>query len=236
MKSDNYMTLCLEQASKSPLHYRHGCIVVRGGKIIGQGFNDHRAGYDGGALKTGHVAHSRHDGPAIAELKQKLRNKTGQKSNGRKNQVGAVSFTPFEGMGGGHQANVPLSMHSEMMAILSALKASGTVSSSALSHEKPCFKLPGHSKRKERLRRENLQAYVRSICQTSAGTGKVQVQECDFEPATSQSDQVVQRQEQKQGEGVCGRDSERQWEKEEEERQGSSERERKEGVSVSVSV
>lgn len=44
MKTDNYLTLCLEQAAKSPLHYRHGCIVVRGGKVIGQGYNDYRPG------------------------------------------------------------------------------------------------------------------------------------------------------------------------------------------------
>jgi hypothetical protein len=35
MKTDSYLTLCLEQAAKSALHYRHGCIIVRGGKVIG---------------------------------------------------------------------------------------------------------------------------------------------------------------------------------------------------------
>ena len=44
MKTDNYLSLCLDQAAKSPLHYRHGSIIVRGGKIIGQGFNDYRPG------------------------------------------------------------------------------------------------------------------------------------------------------------------------------------------------
>jgi deoxycytidylate deaminase len=51
MKTDNYLALCLEQAAHSPLHYRHGAIIVRGGKVIGQGFNDYRRGFDGGALR-----------------------------------------------------------------------------------------------------------------------------------------------------------------------------------------
>lgn len=33
MKTDNYLTLCLEQAALSPLRNRHGCIIVRGGKV-----------------------------------------------------------------------------------------------------------------------------------------------------------------------------------------------------------
>jgi hypothetical protein len=72
MKTDNYLTLCLEQATKSPLHYRHGCIVVRGGKVIGQGHNDYRPGFDGGALKHGRVASSALNGPALADMKAKL--------------------------------------------------------------------------------------------------------------------------------------------------------------------
>jgi deoxycytidylate deaminase len=39
MKTDNYITLCLEQAANSPLRYRHSAIIVRGGKVIGQGYN-----------------------------------------------------------------------------------------------------------------------------------------------------------------------------------------------------
>jgi hypothetical protein len=34
MKTDNYLDLCLDQAAKSPLRYRHGA-VVHGGKVIG---------------------------------------------------------------------------------------------------------------------------------------------------------------------------------------------------------
>jgi deoxycytidylate deaminase len=71
MKTDNYLTLCLEQATISPLHYRHGCIIVRGGKVIGRGYNDHRSGFDGGALKSGRMKAGSFDGPAIADLKRK---------------------------------------------------------------------------------------------------------------------------------------------------------------------
>ncbi|CAK7200551.1 hypothetical protein SEUCBS139899_003248 [Sporothrix eucalyptigena] len=52
-KSDNYLNLCLEQASLSPLTFRHGSVIVKGGKVIGAGFNDYRPGFNGGTLKTG---------------------------------------------------------------------------------------------------------------------------------------------------------------------------------------
>ncbi|KAK5715121.1 hypothetical protein LTR15_010537 [Elasticomyces elasticus] len=134
MKTDNYLTLCLEQAAKSPLHYRHGCIVVRGGKVIGQGYNDYRPGYDGGALKHGRIANHTLDGPAMAEMKEKMKK---QKEKPKQQQQPGKSFVPFEGTGGGHQANVPLSMHSEMMAIHSALSASATLASTALPDYEP---------------------------------------------------------------------------------------------------
>ncbi|CAO2647868.1 Nn.00g087900.m01.CDS01 [Neocucurbitaria sp. VM-36] len=71
MKTDNYLNLCLEQAAMSPFRYRHGAIVVRGGKVIGQGFNDYRSGFNGGALKTGRLPRSSLKGPATAALKNK---------------------------------------------------------------------------------------------------------------------------------------------------------------------
>ena len=46
-RNDTYLSLCLEQASLSSLHYRHGCIIVRGGKFIGKGYNDYRSGFNG---------------------------------------------------------------------------------------------------------------------------------------------------------------------------------------------
>jgi deoxycytidylate deaminase len=185
MKTDNYLTLCLEQATKSPLHYRHGCIVVRGGKVIGQGHNDYRPGFDGGALKHGRVASSALNGPALADMKEKLKQRKANKLSPEEKEAAFERL----GNGGGPQANTPLSMHSEMMAIHSALSTSSTMACSTFSREKPCFKLSPSDKKKERLRRDVLKSYVESIC-ASAGTisacgGKVQVQECGFEDSAS---------------------------------------------------
>lgn len=36
----NYMHVCRSLAAKSPLTHKHGCIVVKGKKIISTGFND----------------------------------------------------------------------------------------------------------------------------------------------------------------------------------------------------
>ncbi|KAK0935333.1 hypothetical protein LTR29_013125 [Friedmanniomyces endolithicus] len=171
MKTDNYLTLCLEQAAKSSLHYRHGCIVVRGGKVIGQGYNDYRPGYEGGALKHGRIAKCGLDGPAIAELKEKMKKQKNRPKEQQRHPQSGDTFVPCEGTGGGHRANVPLSMHSEMMAIHSALATSGTLSSTALASEKPCLKLPRSDKRKARLRAEVLKRYVESVCSGVAETG-----------------------------------------------------------------
>jgi len=206
MKTDNYLTLCLEQATKSPLHYRHGCIVVRGGKVIGQGHNDYRPGFDGGALKHGRVASSALNGPALADMKAKLKQRKANKLSSKEKEAA------FErsGNGGGPQANTPLSMHSEMMAIHSALSTSSTMACSTGSREKPSFKLSRGDKKKERLRRDVLKSYVESIC-ASAGTisacsGKLQVQECGFEGSASQ------RGHGETGQGRCVSRRERYWE------------------------
>jgi hypothetical protein len=71
MRTDNYLNLCLVQAAKSPLRYCHGAIIVRGGKIIGQGYNDYRTGFDGGALKTASLPPRSLDSLTIAELKER---------------------------------------------------------------------------------------------------------------------------------------------------------------------
>jgi deoxycytidylate deaminase len=189
MKTDNYLTLCLEQATKSPLHYRHGCIVVRGGKVIGRGHNDYRPGFDGGALKHGRVASSALNGPALADMKAKLKQRKASRLSPKEKEAAFERL----GNGGGAQANTPLSMHSEMMAIHSALSTSSTMACSTFSREKPCFKLSTGDKKKERLRRDVLKSYVESIC-ASAGTitacgGKVQVQECGFEDSASRRGQ-----------------------------------------------
>jgi len=188
MKTDNYLSLCLEQAAKSPLHFRHGCIVVRGGKVVGQGFNDYRPGYIGGALKTGRIS-SANNGPAMVELKQRLKNKGKPEVLNADDLQGKVSFMPFETFGYGRISTAPLSMHSEMMAVLSVLNVSRTLSSTVLSLEKPNSKSSSESKRKERL-----QAYVSRICETSSSSGKLQVQECGFEACAYQPSVFVERQ------------------------------------------
>ncbi|MCJ1438461.1 hypothetical protein MMC27_007851 [Xylographa pallens] len=135
-RTDSYLSLCLEQASKSSLHYRHGCIIISGGKIIGNGYNDYRPGYNGGALKTGKLAAcSALNSPAILALKQKQKQKQRPKSKPRQESTfvedadeegpesaSTSTLSPFESpawdrSGGGRRlANQPLSMHSEMMA------------------------------------------------------------------------------------------------------------------------
>jgi deoxycytidylate deaminase len=190
MKTDHYLNLCLEQAAQSPLRYRHGCIIVRGGKVIGQGFNDHRAGFDGGALKTGRLPARSLDPAALAELKKKHKHKRGLANP---SEEVATSFTPFEAMGGGKLANTPLSMHSEMMAIHSALSASTTLVSTAVSSKKPYFKLSGDSKRKCRVRRDAIKTYVETICKVALAQSTEQrfgrpVEEWRFESAAPQSD------------------------------------------------
>lgn len=213
-RNDTFLSLCLAQAELSPLHYRHGSIIVRGGKVIGQGFNSYRPGFDGGSLKTGILPSGSLDGPAIAELKQRLKSKPKHKSKSTlENQQDSGTFTPFESMGHGHNANTPLSLHSEMMAIMSALSlSSGTLSSqtsarSAKYYQKPCFSLSGDSK-KRKARARGLKAYAEAVCtEAGAGTGnsysgKLSIQKQGFEPRTSHSGaEGEQRQPQQQGGG-----------------------------------
>jgi deoxycytidylate deaminase len=193
MKTDNYLALCVEQAALSPLHYRHGCIIVRGGKVIGQGYNDYRPGYDGGALKHGRIASGGLDVPAIAELKRKRKFKT---KSDLKSMDSKNGFIQFEGMGGGPYANLPLSMHSEMMAIHSALACSSTMAATVVSYEKPCFKLPGGGKRKARLRNDALKAYVERAFaaaeENERRSGNAQDDGWYFEAGASQPDQAQQ--------------------------------------------
>ncbi|TLS30971.1 hypothetical protein PpBr36_02814 [Pyricularia pennisetigena] len=44
--------ICLEQAVLSTLRYRHGSIVIKGGSVIGKGFNNFRPGYDGAHINS----------------------------------------------------------------------------------------------------------------------------------------------------------------------------------------
>lgn len=182
MKSDLYLNLCLEQAALSPLHYRHGCVVVKGGKVIGQGYNDYRPGYDGGSvLKTGAL-------PKTAYALEGVKPGDPDPSPTSKR-----NFIP----GGGHHANARLSMHSEMMAVNSALASSNNLAATTVSHLKPTFKLPGDTKRKRALRRERVAAYVHSVCpetsgqEVQQGTGKTQAKEWRFETCTYRFDHLL---------------------------------------------
>ncbi|KAK3341849.1 hypothetical protein B0T25DRAFT_354784 [Lasiosphaeria hispida] len=164
MKNDQYLNLCLQQAAQSPLFFRHGCIVVKGGKVIGQGFNDHRSGYDGGALKTGTLPTASFllDG-TVAELKRRRKSKS--KKTHPPSSSRAATFTPFERSGGARQPNTCLSMHSEMMAINSALASSSTLAASTASHIKPGSKLSGGSHKPRRLvRSDAVKSYVERVC------------------------------------------------------------------------
>jgi hypothetical protein len=212
-RNDMYLSLCLSQAELSTLHYRHGSIIVRGGKVIGQGFNCYKPGFDGGALRSGVLPSISIDGPAIDELKQRLKSKLKPKNKpGNLQEDGA--FTLFESTGCGPHANMNLSMHSEMMAIRSALSlSSGTLSSqtsarSAKWFEKPCFKLPGDSK-KRKARARVLKAYTAAVCAEAVTSGtsqahdrKFSIQKSSFEHYASQPGFQGERQQgQRQGRG-----------------------------------
>jgi len=202
-RNDTYLSLCLHQASLSPLHFRHGAIIVRGGKIIGQGFNTYSPGYDGGALRTGVLGGASLDMASMLEFKQKLKSNSkfmgGKEELGKQdNQPVAGTFTPFEAVGG-TAGNAPLSMHSEMMAIRSALSlSSGTQSSytsarSSAYCEKPHF-LSGEDSKQRKVRAKGIKAYAKAICEeasSGAGIGQAQstefsIQKSGFEPGASQ--------------------------------------------------
>lgn len=219
MKTDNYLTLCLEQASKSSLHYRHGAIIVRGGKVIGQGFNEIRSGFDGGALKTGAIATSPEVSKRPSKNKISIYPIDDEDAAGRA-MCAPSTFAPFENMGGGHNVNTPLTMHSEMMAIQSALSASRTLDATTALSQKPYFKLPGLSKRKALLRRESLKSYVSRVCSEASAIakqsvaqqhcGSARVQEWQFEATASQPDRDGQKEQQRQRGEESG-EGEREW-------------------------
>ncbi|KAK0631566.1 hypothetical protein B0T14DRAFT_559355 [Immersiella caudata] len=164
MKTDNYLNLCLEQAAQSPLFHRHGSIVVKGGKIIGQGFNDYRSGYDGGALKTGRLPAASFPLDDAVVSKRKPKSKLTDPPS-------ASTFVPFErSAGGGGPANTCFSMHSEMMAINSALAASSTLAASTASFIKPHFKLSGRHSKPSLLRgNDAVKSYVERVCLDAMG-------------------------------------------------------------------
>ena len=207
-RNDTYLSLCLEQASLSPLHFRHGCIVVRGGKVIGKGYNDYRSGYNGGAETTGQLSSAVYSQGVITNKSKQKNSKSpyplagsghevSSKSKSTKNYVAFDSQNHALGTGGGSLANTPLSMHSEMMAINSALSLSSAIACQGTARstqwlQKPCFKLPGRSKRQTRL--QHLKAYADAVCAdeqeqktTSVRRGKAHVQQSRFEHSAVQS-------------------------------------------------
>jgi len=219
--NDMYLSLCLEQASMSPLHYRHGSIIVRGGKVIGQGFNDYRSGYNGGVLSTGQLRSvTAVHGPAVRALKKKAKVSTGHTQLQDSKGI-AKSTKPYSafanqvvGTGGGCLANTPLSMHSEMMAINSALSLSSTIACQGSARstqwlQKPCFKLPCRSKRQARLQR--LKAYADAVCEevtkgfaASERRGMSQVQQSRFEPCSDLLQGTLQGGQSQQGAAARG--------------------------------
>ena len=206
-RNDTYLSLCLEQASLSPLHYRHGCIVVRGGKVIGKGYNDYRSGFNGGAQSTGQmgIAGPTKSGPKPKnqkDPKSTLNSNDYRHGNLPNSKRSSKTYVAFEsqshavGTGGGTLANTPLSMHSEMMAINSTLSLSSAIACQGTARstqwlEKPCFKVPSRSKRQTRL--QHIKAYADAIYRhaeeqnsTSERRGGSHVQQSRFEAAASQ--------------------------------------------------
>ncbi|KAI8996306.1 hypothetical protein BD414DRAFT_520239 [Trametes punicea] len=51
-KTQFYLSQCAEAASKSPMCFTLGAIMVKGGKVISSGYNHHRPHYDGAEVKT----------------------------------------------------------------------------------------------------------------------------------------------------------------------------------------
>ena len=54
-KTQFYLSECREAASKSPMCFKLGAVLVKGGKVISTGYNHHRTHYDGADVqRRGH--------------------------------------------------------------------------------------------------------------------------------------------------------------------------------------
>ena len=51
-KSHFYHSECAKVAEKSPMCFKLGAIIVKGGKVISSGYNHHRPHYDGAEVRT----------------------------------------------------------------------------------------------------------------------------------------------------------------------------------------
>jgi hypothetical protein len=60
MKFTTIRLCAFDQASLSPLRYRHGGIVVKGGMVIGQGFTDYRQEHNFENRAASESLHARH--------------------------------------------------------------------------------------------------------------------------------------------------------------------------------
>lgn len=49
-KTQYYLSQCVEAATKSPMCFTLGAVMVKGGKIISSGYNHYRTHYDGNEL------------------------------------------------------------------------------------------------------------------------------------------------------------------------------------------
>ncbi|KAL8901289.1 MAG: hypothetical protein Q9207_005275, partial [Kuettlingeria erythrocarpa] len=162
-RNDTHLSLCLEQASLSTLHYRHGCIIVRGinGRLRSAAASSNAViacPKSKGSTKYHDLPSSGSDDACAGKNKPP---KTYIAFNGQEQAIGT---------GAGALANTPLSMHSEMMAINSALSLSSAIACQGTARstqwlQKPCFKLSGRSKRRNRL--QQLKAYADAVCRAS---------------------------------------------------------------------
>jgi len=51
-KTQFYPSQCADAASKSPMCFTLGAVLVKGGKVISSGYNHHRPHYDGAEVRT----------------------------------------------------------------------------------------------------------------------------------------------------------------------------------------
>ena len=47
---ENLKLHALEESKKSAFNFKHGCVIIRNGKIVATGFNDHRGHAENNAL------------------------------------------------------------------------------------------------------------------------------------------------------------------------------------------
>ena len=172
-------------------------------------------------LKSGRLANGASNSPALMALKlsnSESESKCKQSYHGERTVVTDLTFTDTNDFGRGCLANSPLSMHSEMMAIQSALSLSSNTASYGSARSSAFLEKPGLSKLSSRgkrdLRLRNLKSYVDTVCgealaakasKTTVGmrcNGEAQVQASQFESSASQCGHAEKsRLQKREGEG-----------------------------------